>query len=94
MSEADLQSLAKVALQADPIIERIIHAVLGAAYGTHGRGHERLATGPHRGGIGDFCAVCGRAGVLWKDLTPCSYRGQSFNAHLPCFAALTAGAGR
>jgi hypothetical protein len=46
MSEADLQSLAKVAPQADPIVERFIHAGLGAAYGTHGRGRERLAKGP------------------------------------------------
>ena len=89
MNGSDLQALAKVAQQADPIVELTVQAVLSAAYGTHGGGTAAGTSGEAPNA--DFCAVCGRPGVLWKDLTPCSYGGKTFNAHRRCFEALTAG---
>lgn len=92
MNGSDLQALAKVAPQADPAVERVIHAVLKAVYGAHGGDRERPTGGPaSETAGGDFCALCGAPGVLWKGLTPCSYGGKSFNAHPRCFAALEAG---
>src|SRR5262249_18712537 len=77
MSKPDLQSLAKVAQQADPIVERTIRALLRAAYGTH---RERPSTEAPNG---DVCALCGAPGVLM----PCSAKGKYFVAHLRCFNA-------
>src|SRR5215813_7953028 len=65
MSAPDLQSLAKVAPQADPAVERSIRAVLNAAYGTHGRDRERLATSSEAPDAGESrCDYCGAAGVV------------------------------
>ena len=85
MSEPDLQSLAKLPPQADPAVERTIGAVLNAAYGTHGRGRERLAASSEA--PGDVCALCGGPGVLWHGLLPCSRGGKTFLAHPRCFQA-------
>ncbi len=92
IKELDIQALAKTAQQADPAVERAIRAMLTAAYGTYRRDRERQElAGPGSEDGGDVCALCGAAGVLWKGLTPCSYGGKTFNAHLRCFEALTAG---
>jgi hypothetical protein len=88
MSETDLQSLAKIAPQADATVERVIGTVLKAAYGTHGRDRERLSAGTSsEAPCNAVCAICGAPGILWRGLAPCSRDGKTFFAHPRCFEA-------
>jgi len=97
MSELDLQSLAKIAPQADPAVERVIRAVLSTAYGTHGRDREHLATSSEAPDSGESrCAYCGAVGIVGYfpgSLQPAQIRGEQCLVHSRCFEALCAARG-